>query len=155
MDHPELLLISPPDYETREFRGAQPLGIAYLAAALRQAGIPAELLDANVGGPMPFEQFAAQVERFVAAVRQRDGRPVVGISVVSQVIATAAGLAARIKAVDPDVLVIVGGYHPTFADFRNAIEQTISEIPTTHASDLASLMTLNFQQFENVSLMAA
>jgi transposase len=48
-----------------------------------------------------------------------------------------------------------GRYHPTFADFRNAIEQTISEIPTTHASDLASLMTLNFQQFENVSLMAA
>ena len=50
---------------------------------------------------------------------------------------------------------IYGRYHPTFADFRTAIEQTIANIPTTHADSLASLMTLNFQRFENVSLLAA
>lgn len=50
---------------------------------------------------------------------------------------------------------IYGRYHPTFTEFRAAIEQTISELPTTHASSLATLMTLNFQRFENVSLMAA
>ena len=50
---------------------------------------------------------------------------------------------------------LYGRYHPTFADFRTAIEETLTNIPTTHAADLASLMTLNFQQFENVSLMAA
>lgn len=50
---------------------------------------------------------------------------------------------------------LYGRYHPTFADFRVAIEETLTNIPTTHATDLASLMTLNFQQFENVSLMAA
>jgi transposase len=50
---------------------------------------------------------------------------------------------------------LYGRYHPTFADFRTAVEATITNIPTTHATDLASLMTLNFQQFENVSLMAA
>ena len=50
---------------------------------------------------------------------------------------------------------LYGRYHPTFADFRAAIEQTLANIPTTHAHDLASLMTLNFQRFENVSLMAA
>jgi radical SAM superfamily enzyme YgiQ (UPF0313 family) len=116
MNLPELLLISPPDYETREFRGAQPLGIAYLAGSLRAVGIPAELLDANVGGPMPLSQLSAQVEGFVSGVRQRGGRPVVGLSVVSQVIATAAALAERIKSIAPDTLVIVGGYHPTFAD---------------------------------------
>ena len=56
MTIPEILFISPPDTETREFRGAQPLGIAYLAAVLRQhASITSELLDANVGGPMPFD----------------------------------------------------------------------------------------------------
>lgn len=138
---PELLLISPPDYETREFRGAQPLGLGYLAAALRDAGIPTELLDANVGGPMPFEQLVAQVGDFVAGVRQRQGRPVLGLSVVSQVIATAAALAERIKASAPDVLVVMGGYHPTFADreiledfpavdlcVRGEGEQTIVEI---------------------------
>jgi transposase len=50
---------------------------------------------------------------------------------------------------------IYGRYHPTFADFRTAIEQTIAELPTTHAASLATLMTLNFQRFETVSLMAA
>lgn len=50
---------------------------------------------------------------------------------------------------------IYGRYHPTFADFRAAIEETMAGLTTTHAAQLESLMTLNFQQFENVSLMAA
>ena len=45
--------------------------------------------------------------------------------------------------------------HPTFAEFRSGIEQTLADIPTQHAAELTSLMTLNFQRFENVSLMAA
>ena len=49
---------------------------------------------------------------------------------------------------------LYGRYHPTFADFRAAIESTLANIPTQHAADLASLMALNFQRFENVSLMA-
>jgi transposase len=50
---------------------------------------------------------------------------------------------------------LYGRYHPTFADFRAAIEETLDGLPTTHAEPLRTLMTLNFQQFENVSLMAA
>ena len=50
---------------------------------------------------------------------------------------------------------LYGRYHSTFADFRTAIEETIDGLPTKHAADLASLMTLNFQRFETVSLMAA
>lgn len=50
---------------------------------------------------------------------------------------------------------LYGRYHPTFAEFRAAIEETLHAIPTKHAADLASLMTLNFQQFENVLLMVA
>ena len=50
---------------------------------------------------------------------------------------------------------VYGRYHPTFADFRAAIEEAIAGLSTTHADQLASLMTLNFQQFENVSLLAA
>jgi transposase len=50
---------------------------------------------------------------------------------------------------------LYGRYHPTFAEFRAAIEQTLADIPTQHAAELTSLMTLNFQRFENVSLMAA
>jgi transposase len=50
---------------------------------------------------------------------------------------------------------IYGRYHPTFTDFQAAIEDTIAGLSTTHAHQLASLMTLNFQRFENVSLLAA
>ena len=50
---------------------------------------------------------------------------------------------------------LYGRYHPAFANFRVAIEETLNQLPTTYATDLASLMTLNFQRFENVSLMAA
>jgi transposase len=48
-----------------------------------------------------------------------------------------------------------GRYHPTFADFRTAIQDVLERVPTTHATKLASLMTLNFQEFDEVSLLAA
>lgn len=50
---------------------------------------------------------------------------------------------------------LYGRYHPTFADFQAAILDTINRLPTSHASQLASLMTLNFQEFKKVSLLAA
>jgi transposase len=50
---------------------------------------------------------------------------------------------------------LYGRYHPTFAGFRAAIEETLDGLSTTHADKLESLMTLNFQQFKDVSLMAA
>jgi DDE superfamily endonuclease len=50
---------------------------------------------------------------------------------------------------------LYGRYHPTFAEFQAAINQTLDGLPTTHAEELKTLMTLNFQLFEDVSLMAA
>lgn len=50
---------------------------------------------------------------------------------------------------------LYGRYHSTFAEFRAAIQDTINQLPTRHAPKLETLMTLNFQEFENVSLMAA
>lgn len=50
---------------------------------------------------------------------------------------------------------LYGRYHPTFADFQAAIQETIDQLSTDHASQLDTLMTLNFQEFENVSLLAA
>lgn len=49
---------------------------------------------------------------------------------------------------------LYGRYHPTFADFQAAIQETLDSLPTTHAEQLKTLMTLNFQRFEDVSLMA-
>ena len=48
-----------------------------------------------------------------------------------------------------------GRYHPTFAQFQAAIQEVLDGLLTTHAEKLKSLMTLNLQRFEDVSLMAA
>jgi transposase len=50
---------------------------------------------------------------------------------------------------------LYGRYHPTFADFQAAILNNIALLPTKHRDKLASLMTLNFQVFDNVSLLTA
>lgn len=50
---------------------------------------------------------------------------------------------------------LYGRYHPTFADFRAAIEETISQLGGKHKDKVASLLTLNFQVFDDVSLLAA
>jgi transposase len=50
---------------------------------------------------------------------------------------------------------LYGRYHPTFADFRAAVEQVLDGHSGTYAEQLEALMTLNFQLFEDVSLMAA
>jgi len=50
---------------------------------------------------------------------------------------------------------LYGRYHPTFASFQTAVQETLDGLPTTHAEQLKTLMTLNFQLFDDVSLMAA
>lgn len=50
---------------------------------------------------------------------------------------------------------LYGRYHPDFAHFQQTIQNTIDQLPTTYAPQVATLMTLNFQEFENVSLLAA
>lgn len=51
---------------------------------------------------------------------------------------------------------LYGRYHPDFASFRTAIETEIALLANdTHKSAIATLMTLNFQTFENVSLLPA
>jgi hypothetical protein len=50
---------------------------------------------------------------------------------------------------------LCGRRHPAFADFKGAIEGTISELGGKHKDRLASLMTLNFQVFDDVSPLAA
>lgn len=50
---------------------------------------------------------------------------------------------------------LYGRYHATFADFQAAIRDTLGQLSTKHKDKLASLMSLNFQVFDNVSLLAA
>jgi hypothetical protein len=50
---------------------------------------------------------------------------------------------------------LYGRYHPTFSDFRAAIQEVQDGLSTKYVEGLVTLMTLNFQQFEDVSLVAA
>lgn len=48
-----------------------------------------------------------------------------------------------------------GRYHRSFKEFRAAIEESIRELHEEKRQKLESMMTLKFQSFENVSLVAA
>ena len=50
---------------------------------------------------------------------------------------------------------LYGRYHPIFAEFQAAVQEVLDGLSTSHAESLKSVMTLNFQRFEDVSLMAA
>ena len=50
---------------------------------------------------------------------------------------------------------LYGKYHARFDEFRTAIQTCLSQVSTVHRNPLKSLMTLNFQTFENVSLLSA
>jgi transposase len=50
---------------------------------------------------------------------------------------------------------LYGKYHARFDDFRAAIQTCLSEVGTVHQKALTKLMTVNFQTFENVSLLPA
>ena len=50
---------------------------------------------------------------------------------------------------------LYGKYHARFDNFRTAIQTCLSQVSTVHRDPLKSLMTLNFQTFENVSQHAA
>jgi hypothetical protein len=50
---------------------------------------------------------------------------------------------------------LYGRYHPTFSNFRAAIQEVQDGLSTKYAEELATLMSFNFRQFEDVSLMGA
>ena len=50
---------------------------------------------------------------------------------------------------------LYGRHYATFREFKAAIDDCLAKIPTDHRSRLKTLMTHQFQTFDNVSLLAA
>jgi transposase len=50
---------------------------------------------------------------------------------------------------------LYGRYYANFQEFRLGIDDCLSELSSTHSAALKKLMTLNFQTFQNVTLLAA
>jgi len=46
-------------------------------------------------------------------------------------------------------------YHATYADFTEAIDHCLATLGTTHKAQMASLLTHNFQTFDDVPMLAA
>ena len=46
-------------------------------------------------------------------------------------------------------------YYASYEEFTTAIQQSLDDLPTKHKAAMDSLLTHNFQTFENVSLVAA
>ena len=46
-------------------------------------------------------------------------------------------------------------HHTHFEDFKHRIDECLNNLSTTHRAALATLLTLNFQTFENATVLAA
>ena len=90
-----------------------PLGLAYLAAALRRAGIDVRVLDLVVF-PYSREYLAEVIEDF---------RPhVVGATAVTMSIDEAARVVGDVKSIDPGIFTVMGGPHVSFRA-RESLEE--------------------------------
>lgn len=114
-----LVLVNPP-YQARIRRIAQttlgpPLGLAYVAAAVREKGHAVAIVDANALG-LDLEQAVA------AALAERPD--VLGLTAVTPTLPLAGQLATRARALRPDLKVVLGGPHGTALP-----ERTLREVP--------------------------
>jgi anaerobic magnesium-protoporphyrin IX monomethyl ester cyclase len=98
-----VLLINP--YYPLSETPSPPLGLAYLASALSEAGMEVRILDLVV---YPYSQQMLQtlIEDF--------NPQVAGITAVTMTFDHAIGVIEDIKRIDPDILTIMGGPHVSF-----------------------------------------
>jgi len=129
-----------------------PLQLAYLAGAARKADHEARLFDA-MNKSLGYDEIRAQVEAFKPDfVMSMDYLPVTGAISTATVPAALKALATA-KSVDPAIVTLIGGPHPTFmydemlrdpansADFiiRGESEETLVELMATLPGDPADV----------------
>ncbi|MCE5190205.1 MAG: B12-binding domain-containing radical SAM protein [Actinomycetia bacterium] len=85
-------------------RLSPPLGLAYIAGGLVEAGYRVSALDFNVSG--------LELRR-VDMVMAHDKPAVIGISAMTETYGNALRIATRAKELNPDTVVVLGGAHPT------------------------------------------
>lgn len=83
---------------------APPLGLAYVAASLIEAGHCVTAIDFNISGLN-----LRRVDGFV----EHDKPAVIGISAMTETYPNALAIARRVKDVDPSIVVVMGGAHPS------------------------------------------
>ncbi|MGD8741364.1 MAG: cobalamin-dependent protein, partial [Desulfobacterales bacterium] len=98
-----VLLINP--YYPISETPSPPLGLAYLAAVLLQAGVDVKILDYVV---YPYRRDALE------SVLKKFKPQVAGATAVSMTFNHARQILSDVKAIDPGILTVMGGPHVTF-----------------------------------------
>jgi anaerobic magnesium-protoporphyrin IX monomethyl ester cyclase len=104
----KVLLVNPPERtELAMVMGinAPPLGLMHLAAYLEKHAIPVEILDANILGYGP---------RRIALEAKRSRVDIIGLTAATPAINSALAVMDAVRAMNPDVVGIIGGVHSTF-----------------------------------------
>ena len=97
------LLVNP--YYPIDETPSPPLGLAFIAAVLEEAGLEVKVLD-YVVVPYSRSALAAEIEAFKPAL--------LGLTAVTMTFDNAIVVVQDAKAIDPDIVTIMGGPHVTF-----------------------------------------
>jgi len=99
-----ILFNAPVTIRNEHARLTPPLGLAYLASAVRERGYSVSAVDFNVSGLN-----LRRVDSIVAY----DKPAIVGISAMTETYPNALAIALRVKETSPETVVVLGGAHPT------------------------------------------
>jgi len=108
-DRCDVLLVAPPFPLTYDIAAANtpeysapPIGLAYIAAFLRQAGITVDIIDLHVSG--------TNSEEIVRSCRRKEPK-IIGITANTPTYPNALRTALHIKAWNPEITIVLGGVH--------------------------------------------
>jgi len=128
----KVLLINPPlpsGSPSHELL-SPPLGLAYVASYLEVHGLKVEILD------FPALGLSLSQARSILASKKAD---VFGVTMSSLTVKPAALIAHWVKQLFPDVLLMVGGPHPTFADEHVLISMPEVDVVVRGEGELTAL----------------
>lgn len=112
------LINAPVRLRSEHARLSPPLGLAYLGAALRLANFTVEAIDFNVSG-LNLRRVDAMVAR---------SPRIVGIASTTETFPQALDIAARVKEIAPETVVVFGGAHPTILPEESLSYDTVDYV---------------------------
>lgn len=119
MENFDVALISPPSRMVNHYR--PPVALLYIAGYLTRKGISVKLIDVPLKEQIRNKDFFKNIDGTLKGVYNKmleqfkaSGSKIVGISCYTPEYFEAINLARDIKKIDPSVIIVAGGIHPTF-----------------------------------------
>jgi len=130
----DILLVQPPMPEhlrqyAREVIVCPPLGLGYLASTLLEKGFNVELNDLSIENPD---------KEGIASELQRRQPKILGVTTTTSTYKNALNVAAIAKALDPNIVTVLGGPHVTFTDEATLRNRQV-DVVVRHEGELTML----------------